>query len=99
MSDPALAVEARIPADLRAAIAAKLQLASTARVEERLREGDATLWGPPGTPEIADRLGWLTIAERMLAEADALAAFADRVREDGIRDVVLLGMGGSSLAP
>ena len=99
MSDPALAVEARIPAALRAAIAAKLQLAATARVGERARDGDATLWGPAGTPEIADRLGWLTIAERMLAEAGALSAFADRVRDDGIRDVVLLGMGGSSLAP
>jgi transaldolase/glucose-6-phosphate isomerase len=99
VSDPALAVEARIPAALRAAIAAKLQPASTARVGERLRDGDATLWGPAGTPEIADRLGWLTIAERMLAEVDTLSAFADRVRDDGIRDVVLLGMGGSSLAP
>jgi len=99
VSDPALAVEARIPAASRAAIAAKLQLASTAHVGERVREGDATLWGPAGTPEIADRLGWLTIAERMLAEIDTLSAFADRVREDGIHDVVLLGMGGSSLAP
>jgi glucose-6-phosphate isomerase len=99
VSDPALAVEARIPIALRAAIAAKLQLASTARVGERVRDGDATLWGPAGTPEIADRLGWLTIAERILAEADTLSAFADRVRDDGIHDVVLLGMGGSSLAP
>jgi transaldolase / glucose-6-phosphate isomerase len=99
VSDPALAVEARIPTALRAAIATKLQLASTARVGERLRDGDATLWGPVGTPEIADRLGWLTIAERMLAEAATLSAFADRVRDDRIRDVVLLGMGGSSLAP
>ncbi len=99
MSDPAFAVEARIPAALKAAIAAKLQLAATARVGERVRDGDATLWGPAGTPEIANRLGWLTIAERMLAEAGTLSAFADRVRDDGIRDVVLLGMGGSSLAP
>ena len=41
----------------------------SARVAERVREADATLWGPPGTAEIADRLGWLTIAERMLGEA------------------------------
>jgi len=61
--------------------------------------GDATLWGPAGAPEIANRLGWLTIAERMLGEVDDLRAFTDRVRDDGLRDVVLLGMGGSSLAP
>src|SRR5207253_6057128 len=48
---------------------------------------------------IANRLGWLTIAERVLAEVDDLRAFADGVRGEGMRDVVLLGMGGSSLAP
>jgi glucose-6-phosphate isomerase len=80
-------------------VAEKLHDAAGARVAKRVREGDAALWGPAATSEIADRLGWLTIAERMLAEADALSAFADRVRDDGIHDVVLLGMGGSSLAP
>jgi glucose-6-phosphate isomerase len=77
----------------------QLALAASTRVSERLREGDPTLWGPQGTPEIANRLGWLTIAERMLGEVDDLTAFADQVRDDGLRDVVLLGMGGSSLAP
>jgi glucose-6-phosphate isomerase len=99
VSDPALTVEARIPASLRTAVAGKLALATDARVEQRLREGDATLWGPPGAPEIADRLGWLTSAARMLGEADELTAFADEVRNASINDVVLLGMGGSSLAP
>ncbi|MEA2333913.1 MAG: transaldolase / glucose-6-phosphate isomerase [Solirubrobacteraceae bacterium] len=99
MSDAALTVEARIPASLRAAIAEQLDLAAQARVAERVREGDATLWGPPGAPEIADRLGWLTVAERMLDQVDSLTAFADKLRDDGLRDVVLLGMGGSSLAP
>jgi glucose-6-phosphate isomerase len=68
-------------------------------VPDRLQAADATLWGPPGTPEIANRLGWLTIAERMLEELDDLQSFAQEVREAGFRDVVLLGMGGSSLAP
>jgi transaldolase / glucose-6-phosphate isomerase len=99
VSDAALTVEARIPASLRVAIAEKLQHASEMRVGERVREGDATLWGAAGAPEIADRLGWLTTAERMLGRADSLTAFADTVRDEGLRDVVLLGMGGSSLAP
>ncbi len=100
MSDPpGFTAEARIPQALRPAVADKLARATHARVEERLRDGDATLWGPAGTPEIANRLGWLDIAERMLGEADALEAFAAKVRADGMRDVVLLGMGGSSLAP
>ena len=99
MSDPALTVEARIPASLRAAVADKLALATDARVEQRVREGDATLWGAPGTPEIADRLGWLSSSAHMLGDADELIAFADEVSAAGMNDVVLLGMGGSSLAP
>jgi glucose-6-phosphate isomerase len=99
VSEQHLKVEARIPAQLRPAVADQLALATRERVAERLRLADATLWGPPGTPEIADRLGWLTIAERTLGEVDDLGAFAARVRDDGLRDVVLLGMGGSSLAP
>ena len=52
-----------------------------------------------GQPEVANRLGWLTIAERCASELDDLQAFAAGVRDEGVTDVVLLGMGGSSLAP
>ena len=99
VSDAALTLEARIPDSLAAAVAEQLRAAASARVSQRLTQADATLWGPASTPEVANRLGWLTIAERMLAELDDICAFADRVRDDRIRDVVLLGMGGSSLAP
>ena len=33
---------------------------------------DETLWGGPGVPEIGNRLGWLTISEKMLEHADEL---------------------------
>ncbi len=89
----------RLPAELREAVRERAGAATEARVAERVRAGDATLWGPDGTPELANRLGWLTIAERMLAELDELEAFAAEVRREGFTDVVLLGMGGSSLAP
>jgi glucose-6-phosphate isomerase len=99
VSDPALAVEPRIPGALRPKVEQKVALAGKDEVARRLREGDATLWGPPGTPEIADRLGWLTIAERMVDQLGELEAFAEQVSREGFADVVLLGMGGSSLAP
>ncbi|MGO9321918.1 MAG: glucose-6-phosphate isomerase [Solirubrobacteraceae bacterium] len=99
MSDPTPTVQARIPAALRAAVDDRLAAAAQARVAERLRKGDATLWAPPGTPEVANRLGWLTIAERTLADLGALELFAAEARDGGLEDVVLLGMGGSSLAP
>jgi glucose-6-phosphate isomerase len=71
-------------------------------VAGRIAREDATLWGWAGshpTPEIANRLGWLTIAERMLGELGPLELFAAEVHDDELEDVVLLGMGGSSLAP
>jgi glucose-6-phosphate isomerase len=99
VSVQALAVEPRIPGALRPAVERKIALAGKDEVAARLREGDATLWGLSGTPEIADRLGWLTIAQRMLEVLGELEAFAEQVSREGFADVVLLGMGGSSLAP
>lgn len=73
----------------------------------RLWAGDPTLWsagrsagrsvGP--VPELADRLGWLTLPEAMHGRLDDLLGFAREVAEAGTRHVVLLGMGGSSMAP
>jgi glucose-6-phosphate isomerase len=106
VSDPTLTVEARIPDALRAAVAEQLARASDEDVAGRVARADARVWEfppapptPPNTAEIADRLGWLTIAERMLAQIDDLESFVEGVRADGFSDVVLLGMGGSSLAP
>jgi transaldolase / glucose-6-phosphate isomerase len=99
VSDRALTVEARIPASLREGVQDKVALATRERVAERLREADASLWGPEGTPEVGNRLGWLTIAERMLGDLGPVEALAAEVRAEGLDDVVLLGMGGSSLAP
>ena len=99
MSDPNLTVAARIPDALRSAVAEQLARAREEDVAGRIAREDATLWGPPGTPEIANRLGWLTIAERMLGELGALELFAAETHDDELEDIVLLGMGGSSLAP
>jgi glucose-6-phosphate isomerase len=99
VSDPNLTVKARVPASLTALLQEPLALAAEQQVEQRLRDGDATLWAPAGTPEVANRLGWLTIAERMLSGLAEVEAFAAEVRDQGFQDVVLLGMGGSSLAP
>jgi glucose-6-phosphate isomerase len=49
--------------------------------------------------EIGNRLGWLNSAETMLEQRSRLQDLVDSVRGDGITDVLLLGMGGSSLAP
>jgi transaldolase / glucose-6-phosphate isomerase len=65
----------------------------------RLWKKDPTLWSAKPVAELTDRLGWLTLPESMKNQAADLRAFAEKVRADGFRHVVLLGMGGSSLAP
>nr|MBI2903892.1 bifunctional transaldolase/phosoglucose isomerase [Chloroflexota bacterium] len=64
----------------------------------RIWAKDHTVW-KPDSREIADRLGWLTVADTLREHAKDLAALADEIRAAGFTDVVLLGMGGSSLAP
>ena len=67
---------------------------------KRLWSKDASLWTQDARrkKEIVDRLGWLYLPEQMLEQADTLKARA-REAARSFDDVVLLGMGGSSLAP
>ena len=64
----------------------------------RLWKKDVTLWSkdPAQQAAIRNALGWLTVPEPMLERVNELASFADEVRKAGFRDVVVLGMGGSS---
>lgn len=64
----------------------------------RLWTKDPTLWSKEPTLQarIKNELGWLTVPETMRERVKDLASFADEVRDAGFRDVVLLGMGGSS---
>ncbi len=64
----------------------------------RLWAKDYTLWAKEPT-EITNRLGWLTLSEVMSKQTGDLDQFVQAVRADGFDNVVLLGMGGSSLAP
>ncbi|MFO0705341.1 MAG: glucose-6-phosphate isomerase [Nitrospira sp.] len=82
----------------RALIDPALQQAARAQVVERLWRRDHTLWKPDPT-EIANRLGWLTLPDDMRVHTKDLAELAAAARTERISDVVLLGMGGSSLGP
>jgi transaldolase/glucose-6-phosphate isomerase len=62
----------------------------------RIWERDPTVW--TGGDE-AKWLGWLDEPNRMRERAAELGNFADEIAEEGLDAVVLLGMGGSSLAP
>ena len=67
-------------------------------VVERIWALDHTVWKPDPT-EISNRLGWLDVMTAMRARAPELDTFAAQARAEGFTTAVLLGMGGSSLAP
>ncbi len=81
---------------LHAAVDAAVDGLAAAEVVGRIWRRDHTVWEPDPT-EIADRLGWLTVGDLMEEQVGALQAFAREVRHSGFQDVVVLGMGGSSL--
>jgi glucose-6-phosphate isomerase len=49
--------------------------------------------------KIAHRLGWLSAADAVTPQLDRIRALADSLRGSTCSDIVLMGMGGSSLAP
>jgi transaldolase/glucose-6-phosphate isomerase len=92
-------IRAALPDDLEPPVIERVQRAQAEGVAKRIWARDESLWGGPGVAEIADRLGWLTISEKMLEHADELHEFAEAAKADGLEHAVLLGMGGSSLGP
>lgn len=69
-----------------------------AGVLSRIWRHDHTLWSPE-PDEIANRLGWLTSPEVMVDNVHRMQVLTNGVRSDGYTQALLLGMGGSSLAP
>lgn len=71
---------------------------TSSRAIERIWTRDHTLW-KPNPKEIDNRLGWLTVIDHMQDGLSDLRHFSQAAREARTTDVVLLGMGGSSLGP
>jgi len=67
----------------------------------RLRERDASLFSADmdGRIPIMQRLGWTDLAEKATGRLPLLDSLASALVEEGVTDILLLGMGGSSLAP
>lgn len=80
-------------------IEARLRQWEADRFIARMLEHDPTLWAPRGTPEIENRLGWLDLPSSMAPKIGDLTQFGRDAASGGVTDVVVLGMGGSSLAP
>lgn len=67
----------------------------------RMHAADPALWtqDPDGQKEIKIRLGWLALPETSRKAVKEINDFAASVKQRGISRYLLLGMGGSSLAP
>jgi len=65
----------------------------------RLWRKDPTLWSAEPVPELTDRLGWLDLPLGMATQLERMSALGREAAAEGVRDAVVLGMGGSSLAP
>lgn len=82
-----------------ARVSARLESWSTGSVARRLLERDRTLWFEDPVPEIENRLGWLDLPYAEESQIGDWLGFAAAERDLEIDRVVVLGMGGSSLAP
>ena len=85
-----------LPQDLERAVKEARNNWDTARNTERLWKKDASLW--TNTDE-SKWLGWLDIVDQQLSNVSKFKALAAEIVEDGLTHALLLGMGGSSLAP
>lgn len=79
-------------------IDAALHHLSEQNIITRLWNKDHTVWKNEDK-EVSDRLGWLSSPMASLDILSALEGLVQSVRADGYSHALLLGMGGSSLAP
>ncbi len=65
----------------------------------RVWNHDASLWkqDPEHQAIIKNALGWLSVPEAVAKDIPNLTAFTQSIIDDGYTDVIVLGMGGSSL--
>ncbi|MGB1891132.1 MAG: glucose-6-phosphate isomerase [Candidatus Latescibacterota bacterium] len=75
-----------------------IQRVESERIVERINRRDYTVWHS-SPDEISNRLGWLDCPQNMPDHIESLIEIVQAAQRDGMRSALLLGMGGSSLAP
>jgi glucose-6-phosphate isomerase len=85
-----------LPETLAAAVKTTMGEWQSGNKMQRLWQRDASLW--TGDDE-ANWLGWLDITDEQIAHPEELRNLAKEVWSAGFKDILLLGMGGSSLCP
>jgi glucose-6-phosphate isomerase len=84
--------------NLNETIVKTLSKLSETKIVERIWNKDYTVWNDK-PDEISNRLGWLDSIETTSKEIGEIKEFVQSVIKDGFTHALLMGMGGSSLAP
>ena len=86
--------------DPKGLVAYAFEAAATVELDGRIWAADPSVWSDDLATQdlIKQRLGWLYVAEAQHQALPELTAWAEEFRS-GLSHIVLLGMGGSSLAP
>lgn len=88
----------QLPVFFQSTIMPALEALDHDQAVERIWRKDYRLWKQEPT-EISNRLGWLTVQDQMRQQYEQLRHCVSVAQDLKIKDVVLLGMGGSSLGP
>ncbi|MDI2091397.1 bifunctional transaldolase/phosoglucose isomerase [Commensalibacter oyaizuii] len=89
-------MQSALPADHERAVKDGLNAWDKEGKVKKLWAKDASVW--TGKDE-GQWLGWLDIVDHQIADLAALETFQNEVKAKGFTDILLLGMGGSSLGP
>ena len=93
-------VTAALPAELQKSVTDTIAELAKKDVHTRWLAKDPTLWSndPAHHKVILNRLGWVENCEKLVGKLYEIDQLQEKFFKEKIRDVVLLGMGGSSLA-
>src|SRR5579863_7201240 len=86
----------KLPKPLAESVKTNLDDWQSADKVRKLWQRDASLWTKD---DEASWLGWLDITEEQIAHVGDLRKLAEEAKAGGFSDILLLGMGGSSLCP
>lgn len=97
---PPVRTQCVLPHDLRDAVDAAVAGLAKKEVHARWLAKDPTLWSNDAAHQkvILNRLGWVEICEKLTGKLYEIDQLREKFFKESVRDVVLLGMGGSSLA-
>lgn len=94
--DKVVHMEASLPADYDAAVKEEMDVWRKNGNVRKIWEYQSSVW----TGQDENKwLGWLDIVDQQIADLAKLEEFQKEVKARGFTDILLLGMGGSSLGP